>query len=95
MTLLSRFHELAQEREGLLGGEADPFGVPVDEVYSATEARIRGRRVLMAGTNNYLGLTFHRDCVEEGARALQESGTGTTGSRMANGTYAGHTALEA
>ena len=30
---------------------------------SATEARIDGRRTILVGTNNYLGLTFDRDCM--------------------------------
>ncbi len=94
MSLLARLRALAQTREAILGGDDVPFGVPVEEVYSATEARIGGRRVLMAGTNNYLGLTFDRRCVEAAQQALERAGTGTTGSRMANGSYAGHLALE-
>jgi 8-amino-7-oxononanoate synthase len=49
----------------------------------------------MAGTNNYLGLTFDTDCIAAGQQALLEAGTGTTGSRMANGTYQQHLDLEA
>jgi 8-amino-7-oxononanoate synthase len=50
--------------------------------------------VILAGTNNYLGLTFDPECIEAAQRALAEQGTGTTGSRMANGTFAAHLALE-
>jgi len=94
MSLLSRLRVMAEERRQVLGEETDPFGVPVEKICSATEARIDGRSVLLAGTNNYLGLTFDPDCIEAGRQALAQQGTGTTGSRMANGTYADHMALE-
>ena len=42
----------------LLGQGIDPFGAPIEEIYSPTEALINGRRTILAGTNNYLGLTF-------------------------------------
>jgi 8-amino-7-oxononanoate synthase len=63
-------------------------------MYSATEASIAGKRVLLAGTNNYLGLTFAPECIAAAHKAIDEEGTGTTGSRMANGNYEGHRALE-
>lgn len=50
--------------------------------------------MILAGTNNYLGLTFNHDAISEGQAALAAQGTGTTGSRMANGSYAPHLALE-
>eukprot|EP01132_Coremiostelium_polycephalum_P014658 gene14658-17778_t len=71
-----------------------PFGTCIDEVYSATEGRIGNKKVILAGTNNYLGLTFNHDAISEGQAALAAQGTGTTGSRMANGSYAPHLALE-
>jgi len=85
-----RAHEAA-----IAGGGPDPFTIPVDEVHSATEATIAGRRTVMAGTNNYLGLTVHPECVQAAKTALDRWGTGTTGSRMANGSYAHHLDLEA
>ena len=66
----------------------------MDEVHSATSATINGRRVILAGTNNYLGLTFDADCRAAAIAAIESLGTGTTGSRMASGNYAGHRALE-
>jgi 8-amino-7-oxononanoate synthase len=50
--------------------------------------------MILAGTNNYLGLTLDTQCIEAAVRAVREQGTGTTGSRMANGSYSGHVALE-
>ncbi len=66
----------------------------MDVIHSATEATIDGRRVLLAGTNNYLGLTFAPETRDAAIHAIQTQGTGTTGSRMASGNYAGHRALE-
>ncbi|HIB53226.1 MAG TPA: aminotransferase class I/II-fold pyridoxal phosphate-dependent enzyme [Nitrospirales bacterium] len=94
MPLFEKFQQLAEERRALLSGGADPFNVVVDRVISSTEAMVNGQRTILAGTNNYLGLTFHPDCINAARIALEEEGTGTTGSRMANGTFAGHVALE-
>ncbi|MFH1638787.1 MAG: aminotransferase class I/II-fold pyridoxal phosphate-dependent enzyme [Chloroflexota bacterium] len=66
----------------------------VERFITPFEAVINGRRTVLAGTNNYLGLTFDQECIRAACEALQQEGTGTTGSRMANGTYAGHIALE-
>lgn len=70
------------------------IGATIDVVGSATEGRLDGRRVVLAGTNNYLGLTFEPACIEAAMQAVQSHGTGTTGSRVANGTYSAHAALE-
>lgn len=68
--------------------------VVMEKVLSSTEAIINGRRMILAGTNNYMGLTFDPECIAAASQATQKLGTGTTGSRMANGTYSGHIALE-
>jgi len=72
----------------------DPFGVQIDRILSPTEGLIHGRRTILAGTNNYLGLTFDPGTIAAAREALEAAGTGTTGSRMANGSYAGHRELE-
>jgi len=72
----------------------DPFGVQIDQIVSPTEGIIDGRPTILAGTNNYLGMTFDADCIASAREALESSGTGTTGSRMANGSYASHRELE-
>jgi len=92
MSLLSKFEAIAKTRAEL--GEADPSKVVIEKILSPTEAMISGRHTILAGTNNYLGLTFDPECIRAGQEALAEAGTGTTGSRMANGNYAGHLALE-
>ena len=89
-------HALIAGRHGkVLQAGADPFGVCLEKLLSATEARINGRDTILAGTNNYLGLTFDPDCMAAAVTAIREHGTGTTGSRIANGTYGIHRELEA
>jgi 8-amino-7-oxononanoate synthase len=95
MNLLSKFAPLAELRAALVArGRVPSVATPMDVIHSATEATIDGRRVLLAGTNNYLGLTFAPECREAAINAIQTLGTGTTGSRMASGNYSGHRALE-
>ncbi len=84
----------AVRRDVISAGGLVPFGVTVERILSPTEGMVAGRRVILGGTNNYLGLTFDPACIEAGVAALHGEGTGTTGSRMANGSYAGHLALE-
>lgn len=94
MSLFDKFAGVARARADLDRADIPPVATPIDEVHSATEGTIGGRRVILAGTNNYLGLTMDPDVVESAREALSHQGTGTTGSRMANGSYANHTALE-
>ena len=94
MKLFEKFQPLAATRAQLAAFGTLPIGVVTERIVSATEGLIEGRRVILAGTNNYLGLTFDRECIEAAQRAVAEQGTGTTGSRMANGTYGSHLALE-
>ena len=94
MSLFDKFKPLAERRAALAEFAANPFNVVIERILSPTEAVIDGRHTILAGTNNYLGLTFDPRCIEAAQTALKEEGTGTTGSRMANGTYAAHLALE-
>lgn len=94
MSLLDKFAVAAQLKSGLENAGKDPTNVVFDAINSATEGVVEGRTTILAGTNNYLGLTFDPDCVAAGVAAMQSQGTGTTGSRMANGSYAAHLALE-
>ncbi len=94
MTIFDKFQEVASTLESMSELPVEPVNVVMERVISATEAVINGQRTVLAGTNNYLGITFDRECIEASCKAIQEEGTGTTGSRMANGTYSGHVALE-
>ena len=94
MSLLDKLDAVAAARKALLPEGVEIFGMPIDEVYSSTEAKIGDHRILFLGTNNYLGLTFAPECKQAAHEAIENEGTGTTGSRMANGSYRGHRALE-
>ena len=94
MTIFDKFQPLAKARRELEQSASDFFNVVMEEIVSGTEAVVNGRRMILAGSNNYLGLSFDPDCIEAACRAARREGTGTTGSRMANGTFAGHVALE-
>jgi 8-amino-7-oxononanoate synthase len=91
---LDRLRELETAHRELVGDGPSPFGVVIERLLSATEAIVNGRPTILAGTNNYLGLSFDPACIEAACVATREQGTGTTGSRLANGTFAGHVALE-
>ena len=93
--LFSKFDDVIALREGLLStGVTDPFGLVMEKVESPTVAICNGRRTILLGTYNYMGMTFDPDVIAAGKKALDEFGSGTTGSRVLNGTYAGHKAVE-
>lgn len=94
MDLFDKFAAMSSARDSLLEVGANPFDVRMERIRSATEAVIEGRDVILFGTNNYLGLTFDPNCIEAARAAVTAEGTGTTGSRIANGNYAAHQDLE-
>ena len=59
------------------------------------EVMMEGKRRIMLGSNNYLGLTVNEEIIEAGMRALRDYGTGCSGSRFLNGTLKMHLELEA
>ena len=93
--LFDKFQAVIDQYNRLPADAADPFAVRMDEVLSQTEAVIDGQKTILAGTNNYMGMTFDADAIEAARQALTDFGTGTTGSRVLNGTYSGHQELEA
>ena len=94
MTIFEKFQPLAEARRELEKNASRFFNVVMEEIVSGTEAVVNGRPMILAGSNNYLGLSFDPDCIEAACQAARREGTGTTGSRMANGTFSGHVALE-
>lgn len=94
MTILAKFSPLRENYERLRSFGHDPFSVRFERILSPTEGLLNGRRTILLGTNNYLGLTFDESAIAAGVEALTRQGTGTTGSRIANGSYAGHGDLE-
>ena len=94
MDLLDKLRVLAERRASFGPEVACPGDTSIDEVLGPCEVVIQGRRTLMFGSNNYFGLTFHPEVREAARDAVDRYGTGTTGSRVANGTLAVHGELE-
>lgn len=93
--LFSKFDEIIAVRENLLAsGVEDPFSLVMEKVLSPTRAICNGRDTILLGTYNYMGMTFDPDVIEAGKEALEKFGSGTTGSRVLNGTYRGHRDVE-
>ncbi len=70
-----------------------PFFRPLDN-NEGPEAVIDGARVIMLGSNNYLGLTRHPRVVRAARDAVEQYGTSMTGSRLLNGSTGLHERLE-
>ncbi len=70
-----------------------PFFRPIESGQD-TEVIIDGKRVLMFGSNSYLGLTNHPKIIEASKKAIDKYGTGCAGSRFLNGTLDIHIELE-
>ena len=71
-----------------------PYFKPISESED-TVVTIEGKKRIMLGSNNYLGLTHHPKVLEAAQRALVRYGSGCTGSRFLNGTLDLHLQLEA
>lgn len=70
-----------------------PYFLPLDDT-EGTEVTIGNKRLVMIGSNNYLGLTTHPKVREAAIEATRRFGTSCTGSRFLNGTLAWHLDLE-
>lgn len=70
-----------------------PYFKPLTET-DGTVVVIEGNKVIMAGSNNYLGLTNDERLIEAAQSAIRKYGTGCTGSRYLNGTLDLHLELE-
>jgi 8-amino-7-oxononanoate synthase len=70
-----------------------PFFRPLD-LNDGPEAVINGKRVIMLGSNNYLGLTTHPKVREAAKTAIDRFGTSMTGSRLVNGSMKLHEEFE-
>lgn len=71
-----------------------PYFIPLTES-EGTVANYKGHRLIMCGSNNYLGLTTHPKVREAALEATRRFGTSCTGSRFLNGTLELHEQLEA
>jgi 8-amino-7-oxononanoate synthase len=70
-----------------------PYFIPLSDT-EATEVTIGDRRLIMIGSNNYLGLTTHPKVRQAAIEATEMYGTSCTGSRFLNGTLELHLTLE-
>ena len=70
-----------------------PYFQPITETHTESVV-IDGRRLIMIGSNNYLGLTHHPHVVAAATEAVRRYGSGCTGSRFLNGTLDLHVELE-
>src|SRR6476620_2055860 len=70
-----------------------PFFRPIESTSGSTVVT-HGKRRVMIGSNNYLGLTHHPRVQEASKRAIDQFGTGCTGSRFLNGNLVLHEELE-
>lgn len=92
MDLFDKCAEFTIAKEAEEGGYY-PYFIPLTES-EGTEASYKGHRLIMCGSNNYLGLTTHPKVRKAASEAIQRYGTSCTGSRFLNGTLEMHEELE-
>jgi 8-amino-7-oxononanoate synthase len=90
--LLDKCSQYTRAREVMALG-IYPYFHPIEHS-EATSVVIRGKRLVMIGSNNYLGLTQDPRVKEAAVRAVEKYGSGCTGSRFLNGTLDLHVELE-
>ena len=88
-----RFFDPSGDYAQVKGADLYPYFRPLER-NEGSRAVINGREVIMAGSNNYLGLTADPRVKEAAIRAIEQYGTGCTGSRFLNGTLDIHIELE-
>ena len=71
MGIFDKYQSLKTTRDELDALGIDPFSVKIDRIISPTEGIIHGRPTILAGTNNYLGLTFNPECIAAARTALE------------------------
>ncbi len=92
MDIFAKSLEFTAAREAMQTG-LYPYFIPMTES-EGTEAVFQGRRLIMCGSNNYLGLTTDPRVRQAAIEAIQRFGTSCTGSRFLNGTLELHEQLE-
>ncbi len=69
--ILDKFAPLKDSYNQLKSVGVDPFNLKFDHILSPTEGVMAGRKTILLGTNNYLGLTFDEACVDAAMEALR------------------------
>ncbi len=92
MDIFSKCYEFTKPEEAKRAGFY-PYFKPISSA-SGPEVVLDGKKVIMIGSNNYLGLTNHPYVKERAIKAIEKYGTSCTGSRFLNGTIDLHEELE-
>ena len=92
MDILKKCYDFDRAKKAVEAG-LYPFFQALEST-EGTEVVMNGRKVLMLGSNNYLGLTFHPKVKAAAQKAIDDYGTSPTGSRLINGTLKIHEELE-
>lgn len=93
MDIFQKCYDYTEAKEAMENG-IYPFFIPLAE-NEGTEVIFKGNhRLIMCGSNNYLGLTTHPKVREAAKKAIERYGTSCTGSRFLNGTLELHEQLE-
>jgi 8-amino-7-oxononanoate synthase len=92
MDIFDKCFKYEDAKLAILGGYY-PYFIPF-EASEGAEVVYKGRRIIMCGSNNYLGLTTHPKVKEAALEATRKYGTSCTGSRFLNGTLEMHEQLE-
>jgi len=92
MDIFEKSKQFTVAREAIREGWY-PYFIPLNE-NEGTEVVFQGKRLIMCGSNNYLGLTTHPKVREAACKAIERYGTSCTGSRFLNGTLEMHEELE-
>jgi len=92
MDIFEKCSKFTAAKDAIAGGYY-PYFIPLTE-NEGTEAVFKGHRLIMCGSNNYLGLTMHPKVRQAAIEATQRYGTSCTGSRFLNGTIEMHEQLE-
>ena len=92
MDLFAKCRNFTRAKEAIAQG-IYPYFQPIQSG-PGSEVIINGKKMIMIGSNNYMGLTGHPKVVEAAINAIKKYGTGCTGSRFLNGTLDIHEELE-
>lgn len=92
MDLFDKCYSFTEAKEAIAAG-IYPYFIPLTG-NEGSVANFRGRRLIMCGSNNYLGLTTDPRVRQAAIDAIQTYGTSCTGSRFLNGTLELHEQLE-
>jgi 8-amino-7-oxononanoate synthase len=93
MDIFDKCTDFTYAKEAMEGGFY-PYFIPFSE-NEGTEVEYEDRRLIMCGSNNYLGLTTHPKVRKAAQDAIERYGTSCTGSRFVNGSLDLHEELEA